>query len=77
MTPTLTVVGQWDFDPVDDDETSGFALDSDELRARIEGGLAIQDASGVSVSLNGHYDGIGSDDMEAYGRSVRLKIPLN
>ncbi len=49
----------------------------DEFRARLEGGVSAYMPNGISLNIEGYYDGIGSDNLEAYGGSVRVKVPLN
>jgi hypothetical protein len=41
-----------------------------------EGGLSVQLPSGLSLTVEGAYDGIGDSDFEASGGSVTLAIPL-
>lgn len=48
----------------------------EELRARFEAGLELQTLFGLMVSLSGHYDGVGQDDYEVYGGSLRLAFQL-
>ena len=76
--PFVGLEGIWDFDEADIvDVATGLSAGSDEFRARLEGGVLAYMPNGISLSIEGYYDGIGSDDLEAYGGGVRLKVPLN
>ena len=46
-------------------------------RARLSVGVSAQLANGWRLSGEGYYDGIGADDFDAYGGSVRFNVPLN
>ena len=56
---------------------SGLAVGSDEVRARFEGGFAAAFANGWSINSEGFYDGVGADDLKAYGGSVTVSVPRN
>ena len=78
ITPHLAIKGIWDF--VHDDTvnvTTGLAVGSDDVRARVEGGVSVRMANGWSIKGEGFYDGIGADDLDAYGGSVKLSVSLN
>lgn len=49
----------------------------DELRARFEAGLNLQTTHGMTVSLSSHYDGIGQNNYEIFGGTLRLTLPLH
>ncbi|PCI03975.1 MAG: hypothetical protein COB78_06395 [Hyphomicrobiales bacterium] len=57
--------------------TQGAVLGSDDLRARLDGGIAITNLLGWHLAFSGFYDGVGIDNYEAYGGSAKLVIPLN
>ena len=77
ISPHLGIKGIWDFDKAEIvNLTSGLAAGSDNLRARVEGGITVQLPNGWSLSGDGFYDGIGTSDLEAYGGSVKLRVPL-
>jgi outer membrane autotransporter protein len=78
VAPYVALKGIWDFEEAETvDIATGLALGSDEVRARIEGGLAIQMPGGISLSGEGFYDGIGASDFDAYGGSAKIRVPLN
>ena len=77
VTPYIGIRGIWDFDKAEIvNLTSGLASGSDDLRARAEGGLSVQMPNGQSLDGQGFYDGIGSNDFEAYGGRITLTVPL-
>lgn len=77
LTPTFGISGVWDFEaPEILDLSTGTATGDDSFRARLDGGLAVSLADGVSVTGSGFYDGIGADDFSAYGGSLRVRMSL-
>ncbi len=76
--PYLGIKGLWDFDRTAIvDLTTGLAAEStDEFRARINAGLKVRLADGMALKGEGFYDGLGAEDYESYGGSIRLNIPL-
>ena len=77
--PSLTVQGLWDFDPadlVDIDDGSSYAS-AEDLRARVEAGMRLSMGTGYNFNLSAFYDGIGVDEVDSYGGSVSVRIPLN
>ena len=78
ITPHIGIKGIWDFESTDIvDLSTGLAEGNDGLRGRVEGGVSMGLSNGWSIMGEGHYDGIGADDFEAYGGSVRVNMPLN
>ncbi len=79
MSPHLSITGIWDFDKAETvDIATGLAAGSDDdLRTRVDAGVAVRMLNGWSLNGEGFYDGIGADDLEAYGGSVTLVVPLN
>jgi hypothetical protein len=77
VSPSLAIKGIWDFNKADtSDPDSGLAYSADALRARAEGGIAFQMPSGMEITGQGFYDGIGADDLDHYGFSAQIRIPL-
>jgi outer membrane autotransporter protein len=74
--PHMSITGIWNF-ATDDLEIDGASLDRDESRAKLEGGVLVTTPQGWGLRAAGAYDGIGSDDLEAYSGSVWVNIPLN
>jgi outer membrane autotransporter protein len=74
--PHVAVSGIWNFDS-DDLYVNGVLADTDESRARVEGGLLITTPSGVGLRAAAAYDGIGADDFEAVSGSLWINVPLN
>lgn len=79
ISPHLGLKGIWDFQKADiaDLDTGAPTNSNDNLRARIEGGITASFANGWSLDGQGFYDGIGTNNLEAYGGSVKLRVPLN
>lgn len=77
--PKVGITGIWDFDKAEVvDLATGLPTGSSaEIRARVEAGISISLPSGMSLQGEGFYDGIGASDVEAYGGSVKLNLPLN
>ena len=76
-TPTIGVSGIYNFAGAKNDNTSNFSLGEGDIRARIDAGINLNKVSGLSVNISTFYDGIGIDDYESYGGSLRLTRPLN
>ena len=77
--PSLGLTGIWDYDTAEIlDIGTGLAAGSTSgLRARVKGGWSMRMANGVSLSAGAFYDGIGARDLEIYGGSLKLRVPLN
>ena len=74
--PHVAISGIWNFDS-DDLYVNGVLADSDESRARVEGGLLITTLSGIGLRGAAGYDGLGTDDFEAVSGSLWINVPLN
>lgn len=77
--PHIGLNGIWDFAKTEIvDLATGLPVgSSDDLRARLETGVSVRFDGGASFALEGFYDGIGVDDLDAYGGSAKLIVPLN
>ncbi len=76
--PKIGLTGLWDFNQTDTVSTSnGSASGTDDFRLRLDGSLSMQMASNARLDGGLYYDGIGTDDMSAYGGKLSLSIPLN
>ncbi len=74
--PHVALKGIWTFDG-DEIELSTGTVDIDQFRAQVEGGFIMRSADGYAIRAAGSYDGIGSDDLEAWSGKVWLNVPLN
>ncbi len=74
--PHVAISGIWNFDS-DDLYVNGVLADTDESRARVEGGLLITTPSGLGLRGSVGYDGIGAEDFEAVSGSLWINVPLN
>ncbi len=75
----VSATGVYDFDVAEtvDIATGAETGSTDGLRARLGGGLELTSTGGYSLKAEGFYDGVGADDFEGYGGSLKLKIPFN
>ncbi|MEL7047982.1 MAG: choice-of-anchor D domain-containing protein, partial [Pseudomonadota bacterium] len=75
----LGIKGIWDFAaPQLRDLDTGLAADANQgVRARVGAGATIGLSNGWNLLGDGFYDGIGADDLDAYGGSIRMTLPLN
>ena len=82
IAPRLALRGLWRFGGKRSDMAasgSRIAIDPIELDGflgRLEAGLQIRTPGGVSVDLDGSYDGIGSSERSGASISGRVRIPL-
>jgi len=78
FTPSVGVSGVFNFGIEDNAASQGFALGNDDFRARVDAGFsATNPDTGLTLSVDGFYDGIGIDDFDSYGGRVRVTVPLN
>lgn len=77
VAPHFGVKGIWDFDPANIVTAQGVTIDSSGLRARAEGGTVLIMPWGWSLNGTGFYDGIGAQDFQSYGGSMKVSVPLN
>ncbi len=64
---------------VDESDLDGIGIDTveiDGLQGRVEAGLRVQAPNGISVDLDGSYEGIGRSEESAASVSGRVRIPL-
>ena len=74
--PYLGLEGIWDFNAGKTvDPTTGVSASSENIRARVEAGVTAI-FKHWSISGEGFYDGIGANDLEAYGGRARATIPF-
>ena len=69
VTPFTTVTGIWTFDQTNTATavSSQPGLAEEGIRAKVEAGFDVANDNGLSLSISGHYDGIGEKGFEAYG----------
>ncbi|MBL4599456.1 MAG: autotransporter domain-containing protein [Rhizobiaceae bacterium] len=77
MQPSFGISGVQNFGIKKGILTQGTVLGSDDLRAKLDAGIAVTNLLGWSLAFSGFYDGIGLASYDAYGGSVKLTIPLN
>lgn len=78
FTPSVGIAGVYNFDIADNVASQGFALGNDDVRARVDAGFsATNPDNGLTLSIEGFYDGIGINNFDSYGGRARVTIPLN
>lgn len=77
--PHVAIKGIWDFDAAETfNLTTGLTEGSTEdVRARVNAGVAARFTGGWKVTGEGFFDGIGTKDLESYGGSLKVNMPLN
>ncbi len=70
------VTGIWEFDN-DNRVINGIAFGVDDARAKLTGGVILKNGNGMKFQASAFADGLGADDYDAYGGTVRLRVPLN
>lgn len=50
---------------------------NENLRARVDAGLELENEYGIRFTATGFYDGIGASGFDSYGGTLGLVIPLN
>ncbi len=72
--PFTTVTGIWTFEQTNTATalSSQPGLAEEGIRARVEAGFDVANDKGLSLSLSGHYDGIGDEGFESYGGRARI-----
>ncbi|WP_083566952.1 autotransporter outer membrane beta-barrel domain-containing protein [Hyphomicrobium sp. CS1GBMeth3] len=74
--PHVSIAGIWNFD-TDDLSIGGVLHETDEARAKVEGGVLVSTPQGWGFRAAASYDGIGASDYDAYSGSLWINIPLN
>lgn len=75
--PSVGLSGIYNFEGMRNEDKAAFSLGRGDVRARLDAGVQQNKASGLSVNSSVFYDGIGIEDYESYGFSLRLTKPLN
>ena len=75
--PQIALKAVWDFAGDNATRIQGLASFLEEFHGRFEAGFRYTANSGLQLSLEGFYDGIGNNDFSMIGGRVRLVIPLN
>ncbi len=70
------VTGIWEFDN-DDRVVNGIAFGVDDARAKLTGGVILKNDNGLKFQASAFADGVGADDYDGYGGTVRVRVPLN
>jgi len=74
--PHVGITGIWNFD-TDDLVIDGALVETNDTRAKIDGGVIVRTPNGWAIRAAGSYDGIGEEDFESYSGSLWLNVPLN
>ena len=73
--PHVAFTGMWDFDKDSSTTVGGLTTSIDDFRVKVEGGLMVRATNGMSGRAALSYDGIGSDDLTAWGGQLWLSLP--
>jgi hypothetical protein len=74
FTPYVTLAGLYDFEGARQTDLDGFVIDESRLRGRFTGGMDLLSSNGWNLSSEAFLDGIGQEDIEAYGLSFNLAL---
>jgi outer membrane autotransporter protein len=77
LEPHVSFTGMWDFDKDSTATIDGLAISTDDFRVKVEGGLIVLATNGVSGRATLSYDGIGTNDLTAWGGQLWLSVPWN
>lgn len=78
LIPRVGAFGVWNFDVNDNNASQAAGIGEDDLRARIDAGLAVSALdSGITLTSSAYYDGIGTNDYDSWGGKLKLTVPLN
>ena len=75
--PHVALKGIWDFHKPDTNSVGSLVVGTDDLRAKIQGGLLARAPSGWSFRTVVSYDGVGSKNFHDIGGQVWLNVPLH
>ena len=75
--PHMALKGVYDFVSPTIDDVNGIAVGTNNVRAQVQGGLAVTSKSGVKARANFTYDGLGLDDFTSYTGDLTLSIPFH
>lgn len=74
--PSIGLSAVYNFDGISNSDPEEFSLGRGDARGRLEIGIVVNKATGLSVNTSTFYDGIGVDDYVSYGGTVRVTKPL-
>jgi outer membrane autotransporter protein len=75
--PFVGLKGVWDFAKTDEATAAGEPVGRDAWRGRVETGVTLRTASGLSFRALGAYDGIGDGDFYAWQGRATVVVPLH
>lgn len=70
------VTGIWEFEN-DSRLVNGVVFGVDDARAKLTGGVILKNDNGMKFQASAFADGLGADDYDGYGGTVRVRFPLN
>lgn len=77
VTPEVRLRGTWDFDKAEYvSAETGIPVESEHLRARLDGALTARLSEKQRLIVDGYYDGIGVSGYGAYGVKFGMKVLL-
>jgi hypothetical protein len=74
--PMISITGQWDAVKPDVAFVAGMPVPTDNLFARVQGGIMARWPSGFALRATASYDGIGSSSFNSVGGRLWLNVPF-
>jgi hypothetical protein len=72
----ISITGQWDAVKPDVAFVAGMPVPTDNLFARVQGGIMARWPSGFALRATASYDGIGSSSFNSVGGRLWLNVPF-
>lgn len=73
----ISLQALWNFTQKNGAVAAGNIAGGNDVRGRAKVDLNVRTRNGVTVGLEGTYDGIGAKNFDAVGGSVKVRVPLN
>lgn len=77
MRASVGVSGITNFSVDNANTSTSNAFANQDLRARVDAGIELENEYGIRFTAAGFYDGIGASNFQSYGGTLGLVIPLN
>jgi hypothetical protein len=76
MRATTGISGIANFSVKNANSSTSNAFSDEDLRARVDAKIELENEYGVRFTAAGYYDGIGASDFQSYGGSLGLTVPI-
>ena len=74
ISPHIALSASWNFESFDEEDASEEV--DDTLSGRVSFGTKVSTPSGLQLTFDFFYDGIGREDHESYGGKASLTMPF-